>query len=1428
MNNQFIKLAEEIKFEIPDSFKTVKLVNAKLIDGVFHLSFEMAELIPYKDMSIFLGCLAVNFKYKAKISFETPTVLMEEKEIIGYLKMISKKLLNKKHMADSLTHAAVELSDTTTKVTLDDSFGFNQFVNSKEIITKMMRKFGFKNIEFEFMLRKVNTSLVKEEERSLKEIIKKSVSLKNQQPINETIVRRHNNYIKSTISDLKESRATKVIVSGEIFNSETIKTKTDLVIFNISITDLTDAIYIKVFAKQQTEIEEYSKYVRGKFIEVQGDYQIDTYSQEPVIIARKIRFSESEINPRNDDSEVKRVELQARTKMSTMDGSVTASDLVRRAQQWGHTSIAILDQDSVQAFPDLFYATKGTNVKPIYGASLSTIDRSNNSVYWNNANVLENDKYIVFDLETTGLSPEYEDIIEFGAVKVVNGEIKERKQFFVKPTKSIPKIITEITSISDEDVKDAKPESEAIKDIRDYLSGHTIVAHNANFDITFVNSKLMKYGFEPLNDPVVDSLVVSRIVHPNVKRFRLENVAFRYSVNYDSTVAHRADYDAVVLGKVWIKMISDLKEIGIKTQQDLVNFESNDLHTRKFDKEVSLIAKNQSGLKELFKYVSTGLTEQFFGSPKLFIETIADRKNVLLGSGSLKSRLVDKMIFGSKEQVRKEISKYDYIEVQPVRNFAHIINRGFDKKNIEDMISFVINEAKAQGKIVVATGDIRYLDEKDKIYHDVFINAKGLGGKRHYLYRFNEENPIYPIQNFLTTKEMIEEFSFLGDVNLIKEIVVTNTNKIAEQIEYIEVIKKDLYTPTFGNSDKDLTELVYKNARMKYGEILPEIIEKRIQRELTPIIEYGFAVIYWISHLLVGKSLDDGYLVGSRGSVGSSFVATMAEITEVNPLQPHYVCLKCQKTIFPDGTERLNSGFDLPEKDCINCKIPMERDGQNIPFETFLGFEADKVPDIDLNFSGEYQPIIHNEVKSLFGKKHAFRAGTISTVAEKTAFGYVKSWAEETGKNISKPFIEYIAKGVAGTKRTTGQHPGGIIVIPGEYDVEDFTPINFPANDSSSSWKTTHFDFHAIHDNVLKLDLLGHDDPTAIKYLEELTGVNAQDISFSDPKIISLFSSPHELGVKPEDIGGEVTGAMGIPEFGTKFVRGMLKSAKVSSFGDLISLSGLSHGTDVWANNAEPLIKTKGLTLNEVISCRDNIMTDLINKNLDPKIAFNIMEKVRKGNGVTLEEEKIMKEKGVEDWYIDSLKKIKYMFPKAHATAYVMMAWRIAYYKLYHPLAYYATYFSTRSDVFDIETIVAGKKQITEKLSDFESRRYKWGSEKLSNKEISLIPIFELALEALARGINISNIDLKRSKATKWFFDKENNMLIPPLTSLDGLGESVAESISEARKASAFTSIDDIKKRTSINKTQIEKFREMNVFEGLSETNQLTLDLFNI
>ena len=1438
MKNYFENFCNKISFKPNNEFSEAKIVKVVLKNNdsnlkYYDFNFKVKKIIDPSSMFSFLEKIEDNFGFKIKFNFEIENLKLEKTIIEKYLQMIFANFLDNSFLLDTFRNLEKKLDNENFYIELNNNISFSKFVAFEKQINNLMKRFGFKNLKIIFKVVNSSNSLLENEKSKLKIEASKIIDINNTREENtkeENIQRfQKKSYVELEISQLAKENLESVMVCGYIFKIDERKTKTGWIVTTISITDYLEAINIKAFAKTQSEIEKNRKYKINDFIQVKGNYKKNTYKNIPLINANKIVVLESKIDQtKNDFASKKRVELSIRTKMSTMDGIKNPSDFIQIAKKWGHKAIAIVDEDSVQSFPDFYHASKDSGIKPIYGVSLNTISKGNDAIYGEKNNVLlSKDSYVVLDLETTGLSPEYDDIIEFGALKVKEGNIVDRKQFFVKPTKKIPKMITKITNISDELIEksNAKIESEAILDIKDYLKDYTLVAHNAKFDITFINTKLEKYGHKKVTNPIINTVAVAKMIFPEAKKFSLKFVAKKFNIFYDKDIAHRADYDADVLARIWIQMIPMLLEIKISNQNELSIFKNEKIKLTKFSKEVTLLAKNQAGIKELFECVSLALTDNFFKYPKLYLDFLEKRENLLLGSGSLKSHLVDKMLFDSKLEVAKEISRYDYIEVQPLKNFKHFIQRGFLEKDLIDMIKFVIKEAKRQKKIVVATGDVRYIEEREKIFHKVYINSKGLGGVRHYLFDYDDENPNYPTQNILTTKEMIESFSFLEDDNLINDIVVENSNKIANMIENnIQIIKNKLYTPKFENSDEKLRELVYTNARKRYGENLPKIIEERIKKELDAIIEHGYGVIYWLSHMLVSKSLEEGYLVGSRGSVGSSFVATMSGITEVNPLVAHYVCPKCFETIFPENASKINSGYDLPEKNCKNCNIPYDREGQNIPFETFLGFEGEKVPDIDLNFSGENQSKIHNEVKKIFGADHVFRAGTISTVAEKMAFGYVKTWVEEKNKEFSDLFIEFIAKGLVGTKRTTGQHPGGIIVIPKKFKVEDFTPINFPANNTSSTWKTTHFDFHSIHNNVLKLDLLGHDDPTAIRKLEKLTGVNAKkDIPFSDPKVISLFSSTKELGINLKDINGEKTGAIGIPEFGTKFVRGMLEKVNVRSFGDLISLSGLSHGTDVWTGNAEEMIKTKKLTLNDLISCRDDIMIDLINKDVKPSLAFKIMENVRRGKGITLDQKTKLKEKNVQNWYIDSLAKIKYMFPKAHATAYVMMAWRIAWFKLYYPLAYYSTYFTTRPDVFDLKTILKGKIAIKEKLEDFKKRKRANSKEsKLTTREILLIPIFEICLELLARNIKISNVQLDKSKATDWFFEKESNTLIPPFSSIDGLGEAIAKKIVIARDEEHFTSIYDLKLRTGINNTLIEFFKEIEITKSLPETNQIS------
>ena len=1421
MKSIFDRFCEEIQFVKTNDFQDFEIKKASLVAAnLFEIKFENPTTVNFEAMQLLLNKITQNFKYKVKFSLNVIAPIYNSIEIKKYLQWIIEQYFDGRPLAQLVGDAIVNVEgDGLVNLSFSNQFTKQKFQQIEPQLQKIMVKFGFQKIVFSSQIRNKDNILDNAKAKIIEEAKKYQATKKQFASIDKS---NGSNFAQIAIKDIySKEHYNRVAISGIVFNVAERKTKNETVIFIFSVTDYTEAIFVKIFATSANQIEHLRQIQVNNNVVVKGSLQFDAYTKEKTIFTNSIKVVSSFASIRNDDASQKRVELAFKTKMSTMNGILSPREIIERAQRWDHSAVAIIDTSSVQAFPDLHDATKDSGIKAIYGSTIDLISHNINAIYNPRNQKLLDDEYVVFDLETTGLSPEHDDLIEFGAVIVSKNQNLKRHNFFIKPSKPIPKSITELTKITEEMVQNGRSEKVAMQEIIAWIGSRTLVAHNAIFDFTFLQTKAKKYNLKPIQNPVIDSLVTSRIVFPNAKQFKLERIARKYGSYYDWSSAHRANYDAQILSEIFTKQLYDLEKLNIITQDDLYHYKKPHLYEKAFSYSMSVLAKNQAGLKELFQLMSKALTTNFYGRASVFIDDVVNQKNLLTGSGGIQSKLFDLIFTGSKAQIQAEITKYDYIEINPPQTFAHKIRDGYEWEKLYEMLKFIIKEAKAQKKIVVATGDVHYLDPNEKVYHEIYINAKGLGGVRHHLFQYEKQNRNYPDLHFLTTKEMLRQFDFLGDPKLAYEIVVTNSNLIANMIEKVSVIKDTLYTPEIDDANEKLEKLVYLATEKKYGKPIPELIINRIKREIEPIKKYGFGVIYWLSHLLVTKSLRDGYLVGSRGSVGSSFVAYMADITEVNPLMPHYLCPTCYHNEFIDDPD-ISSGYDLSPKKCPRCSTAMTKDGQKIPFETFLGFDADKVPDIDLNFSGDYQKKIHDEVKKIFGKTHSFRAGTISTVAERTAFGYVKSWAEDNNKTISRAFIDFLARKVTGTKRTTGQHPGGIIVIPKKMQVEDFTPINYPANDKSSSWKTTHFDFHAIHDNVLKLDLLGHDDPTAIKYLEKLTGVNARnDIPFYDSKVISLFSSTKALGITTNDIEGETTGVMGIPEFGTTFVRRMLKSAKVSSFSDLIAVSGLSHGTDVWANNADLVIKEQGKKLSQVISCRDNIMTDLIDKRIDDSLAFQIMEQVRKGQSITNAQETILKKNNVENWYIESLKKIKYMFPKAHATAYVMMAWRIAWFKLYHPLAYYATFFTTRADVFDVEVVINGKDATLKKLKSLKSRRNEKNENALSNKDIALIPILELVNEAFARKVKISNISLAKSKVKHWIID--NDTLIPPFVAVDGLGEVVASSIVKARTEKMFISIEDLKARTIINVPSLNKLKALGVFLEISEKNQMAI-----
>lgn len=1238
-------------------------------------------------------------------------------------------------------------------------------------------------------------------------------------------------------------------VRGKIFqiDSQWIKNNTTLR-QTVYIFDETDAISFSQFLDDKSQIEKFSLLNKGECIEVYGDVVYDNFSKDLQIQVKDVKLIPDWM-VRRDEANDKRIELHLHTNMSEMDGVSTIESYINQAYVWGHSAIAITDHHSVQAYPKAQKAVEGLikknptrPFKMIYGIEFNMVESKYTIVTNPKGQDLHHSTYVVLDLETTGLSNEFDRIIEFAAIKVQSGMIVDRIQMFVNPHQNLSAFITEKTHIKQSDVNEAKSIEDVITTWLDFMEDHILLAHNAQFDIGFINANLERLNLPKLTNTVIDTLDLSKALLKDKKYYRLGVIAKHYKISYDESGAHRADYDTEVLHQVFNKMLLSDELSNMKTVDELNNLDHSLAYQKNMKKHINLLAKNQSGLKDLFKLVTIAHTERLTNSsstksendgsisePRICREDIQKhRTNLLVGSSCFNGEIFEIAANRSQDELVTAMNFYDYIEIQPLENYRPLIenNSVVSESRLKEIILRIIHTAIEYNKLLVATGDTHYLNPIDKRLRDVYIQAKGVGAGRHPLYIYNEQRrqiTVSPDQHLRTTQEMLDAFNFI-DKELAYRLVITNPKIIVNQVEPVKAIKSELYTPSIEGADDNLRKIVYENAHARYGNPLPELIYNRIEKELNSIITHGFGVIYYIAHLLVKKSIDDGYMVGSRGSVGSSLVATLSNITEVNPLAPHYVCPSCHHTEFiQDGSS--DSGFDLPNKFCPKCDTTMNMDGHDIPFETFLGFEGDKVPDIDLNFSGDYQDKAHAYTKVLFGEDHVFRAGTISTVAQKTAYGYIKGYLEEMGLQNSyrQAMMLYLANGCEGVKKTSGQHPGGIIVIPQDNDVHDFTPVQYPANKSQSEWLTTHFEFADIHDNVLKLDILGHVDPTAMKFLEKYSDVDVRTIKMNDEEAISVFSSTKALKIKNPNYS-EKTGAVGLPEFGTGFVRQILELTQPTKFSDLVRISGLSHGTDVWLNNAKSLIEA-GYTLNDVIGCRDDIMVYLIHKGLPAKSAFDIMESVRKGKGLKEEWKTLMASYNVPDWYIQSCLKIKYMFPKAHAIAYVLMAVRVAWFKVNKPLIYYASYFSLRATAHEYETYVLGEAKVLERMKDIQRRlsdnRLK---SSVTHKEAELVSSLEVVYEMMSRGYYFSPLNLNVSQASDFIVDPKNpKNLIPPFTIVDGLGENVAKSIVSARELKPFISKEDLVSRTLVNTSVIKKFDSFGLLNHLDEENQMSL-----
>ena len=1418
----------------------------------------------------------------------------EEREINNYLKGINTNLVN------------LGYNPLTVFVDEENRANIRKMINENLTnieVKKTSEPSNFETKTFEPRRKKVKT--VEDERVYLGEVIE-----------GDTI------NIKDIVSEDND-----LIIECEIFGVDIFEsTKSNYKIITLKLTDYTDSMYAKVFTTDSEELKRLVGILKpSKWFKFKGYTKRDKYTMDEIVFnISSINVSDKKNVEITDLAPIKRVELHTHTMMSAMDGVCAVSkhgvSTIEQAIKWGHKAIAITDHSGCQAFPNAYNMIvdynkgkpKEEHFKVIYGTELTLVDDNVSIVKRSNNATLLAEEYVVFDLETTGFNAAGGDsIIEIGAVKLKDGEIIDKFDKLIKPPKPITERITSVTSITNEMVADCPNEEIAVKEFLKWAGDDVMVAHNAKFDTSFIEMCYKKYDLGEYKNTVIDTLALSRILDQEASRHGLSAITKRYGVEFDEESHHRGDYDALATALVFHKMMKKLEGINILKISDLETLiSSEDIHKFGRTYHVNILVQNKVGLKNLFKIISIANTKHFYKTARILRSEIeALREGLLIGSGCYESEVFVEARSKTDSEIRDIIGFYDYVEVQPPECYGHLIQLGDfkDENELIANINKIIKLTKEAGKIIVATGDVHHLTRSDKIYREIIVNQKLPGGGLHPLAK--RDITEIPSQHFRTTDEMLEDFNFL-DEKTRNEIVIENTNKIADMVEEVEVIIDTggiPFSPRIENSKEDVYEMVFNKAHSMYGDPLPRHIEERIAEELygdriiklvknkvkniNPdkteeeldklfqselsetiklgydevfklnkedfinniledkekvndeayinketkklmggIIGGGFDVIYLIAQKLVKHSNDEGYLVGSRGSVGSSFVATMMGITEVNPLPAHYLCKKCHLSLFNDedgNPYSLNysaSGYDLPDKMCPNCNTKMSKEGQDMPFATFLGFNADKVPDIDLNFSGDNQASAHAYTKVIFGEDNVYRAGTIGTVAEKTAYGFVRGYFEKKGvQDVHVAEIERLAVGCTGVKRTTGQHPGGIVVIPSYMDVFDFTPFQYPADDVTSVWRTTHFDYHSIDQDVLKLDILGHDDPTILRMLQDLSGIDVTTLPMDDPKVLSLLTSPDALGVSSEKIRCEI-GTLGLPEMGTNFVINMLVKAKPKTFGELVKISGLSHGTDVWNGNAEDLIDNHICEFKEVIGCRDDIMVYLKNHGLKPKDAFKIMEFVRKGKAKKepekwLEWKQVMIDNNIPNWYIESCHKIQYMFPKAHACAYVMSAIRIAWFKVYQPLNYYATFFSIRVVDFDIETMIKGYDAIKLKIEDLENK-----SHEITKKEGDILETLKIALEATARGIKFANINLQKSDAVKFIkSDTEENTLIPPFRAIDGLGDTVGKTIVQEREIKEFLSMEDLQKRGKVSTTLIDKMRSMKILDSLPESNQLSL-----
>lgn len=1511
MDDKLVRFFNKINFNNIDSFKNSKVTKVTINrqTNTWGVYIENSNCIDIESALELIESAKKGIDGVEEINIIYNNTNIKEEDIINCFKYILNELVKESPALSSIINNNINVIDNVVTIEVISDIEEKLIKKESKKIINKLEQLGFKDLN-------INCKINEE----LKQVIKKEINetrvevVKIEEPTNNIIM---GETIKSKITTIdnivgeENNIALEAFVFGtDIFESS----KSNFKILTLKISDKTDSILAKIFSKDEGEFKSICKSIKcGNWYRFRGYTKNDQYSKDLVLNIRDIESIPSKDVSIIDDSEEKRIELHAHTMMSQMDGCVDAKTLLKTATKWGHKAIGITDHNCAQSFPDVYHFVTDYNkgkedkdkFKALYGCELTLVDDTVRIVTRPCDADLMDTTYCVFDIETTGFNAGGADsIIEIGAVLIKNGEIIDRFDELINPKRPLPYKIIELTNITDDMLKDKEDEETVVKRFIEWFKDYPLVAHNAKFDTSFIEMCYKKYNLGEFKNTVLDTLELSRAIDTEYSKHGLSALVKRYEVPWDETAHHRADYDAEGTALVLYKMLKKLHARKFSNINELNNLiDKKEIHKYGRTYHVNLLVQNKVGLKNLFKIISYANTTYLYKTPRILRSKLEElRSGILIGSGCYESEVFIEARSKSEEELRSIIDFYDYVEVQPKDAYSHLIDQSdfLNEAELESSIRKIVECTKEQGKIVVATGDVHYLNKEDKIYREIIINQKVPGGGRHPLNRSNIKN--IPNNYFRTTKEMLDSFSYLGS-ELAHELVIDNPKLIADSIEEIEVIIETggvPFSPKMGDSRTEVYNLVFEKAHSIYGNPLPRNIESRIAQELYGdgiinlvknkvksdntdlteeelenkfyqelgiivkegydkvfeltkesvknsseeemtdealdkatkknlggIIGGGFDVIYLIAQKLVKHSNDDGYLVGSRGSVGSSFVATMMGITEVNPLPAHYICNQCKMSVFnfDDGRSlgsEYSSGYDLPDRECPNCHIPFGKEGQDMPFATFLGFNADKVPDIDLNFSGDNQASAHEYTKVLFGVDNVYRAGTIGTVADKTAYGFVKGYCEEKGINLRSAEIERLAMGCTGIKRTTGQHPGGIVVVPGYMDVFDFTPFQYPADDPTSAWRTTHFDYHAIDQDLLKLDILGHDDPTVLRMLQDLSGMDVTKVPLDDKATMDIFKSPAPLGVDSERIMCE-TGTLGIPEFGTKFVIGMLMDTKPSTFSELIKISGLSHGTDVWLGNAQELIRNNVVDFKDVIGCRDDIMVYLMYHGLEPKKAFKIMEFVRKGRASKDPEtwkmwDKEMRDAGIEDWFIDSCSKIKYMFPKAHAAAYVISAFRIAYFKVHHPLLYYAAYFSIRCDDFDVDSMIKGETAIRAKIQEIQSKGFE-----ATNKETNTLDVLNVALEMTCRGFGFKNIDLERSHARYFLIDDDKKSLIMPFRSLDGLGVQVCNQIVKEREKGRYISIEDLQNRGKVNTSAIERLRVLGVLNGLPESSQLSL-----